>query len=175
MPALCSRYCGMVLYLPNSACHAAASSGGITPVTGFHSTIDRPDSVSRVAPPTTTVTNIRAATASSHSRTARLRVADDGARLVISSFVWRQCGSEGPTTSRRVCKRTFTSKKTRKFASVHSRPKFARARAARECERRHWDTSAADHIVVRALAQLSERCPSDCANSSVRCCSSCWW
>src|SRR5258708_8502737 len=86
MPALCSRYCGMVLYLPNSACHAAASSGGITPVTGFHSTIDRPDSVSRVAPPTTTVTNIRAATATSHSRTARPRVADDGARLVLGSL-----------------------------------------------------------------------------------------
>src|SRR6266446_3847549 len=109
MPALCSRYCGMVLYLPNSACHAAASSGGITPVTGFHSTIDRPDSVSRVAPPTTTVTNIRAATASSHSRTARPRDADDGARLVMGSFVWRQCGSEGPTTSRQVCKCPFAS------------------------------------------------------------------
>src|SRR6266436_9496671 len=86
MPALCSRYCGMVLYLSNSSRHADASSGGTTPVTGFHSTIDRPDSVSRVAPPTTTVTNIRAATASSHNRTARPRVADDGARLVIGSF-----------------------------------------------------------------------------------------
>src|SRR5215475_3411158 len=88
IPALCSRYCGMVLYLSNSARHAVASSGGTTPVTGFHSTIDRPDSVSRVAPPTTTVANIRAATASSHSRTARRRVSVDGARLVMGSFVW---------------------------------------------------------------------------------------
>src|SRR5215813_671142 len=88
MPGLCSRYCGMVLYLSNSACHAGASSGGTTPVTGFHSTIARPDSVSRVAPPTTTVTNIRAATASSHSRTARRRVSEDGARLLMESFVW---------------------------------------------------------------------------------------
>src|SRR6266481_7397109 len=94
MPALCSRYCGMVLYLPNSACHAAASSGGITPVTGFHSTIDRPDSVSRVAPPTTTVTNIRAATASSHSRTARRRGSANGARSVMGSFACR--GRRGP-------------------------------------------------------------------------------
>src|SRR5215475_1202647 len=94
IPALCSRYCGMVLYLSNSARHADASSGGTTPVTGFHSTIDRPDSVSRVAPPTTTVTNIRAATASSHSRTARRRVSADGATSVMGSFACR--GRRGP-------------------------------------------------------------------------------
>src|SRR6516162_11354140 len=79
----------MALYFSNSACHANASSGGTTPVTGFHSTIDRPDSVSRVAPPTTTVTNIRAATASSHSRTARRRVSANGARSVMGSFACR--------------------------------------------------------------------------------------
>ncbi len=33
----------MVLYLSNSACHAASLSGGSVPVTGFHSTIDRPE------------------------------------------------------------------------------------------------------------------------------------
>src|SRR5262245_12080943 len=71
MPALRSRYCGIALYLSNSACQDGASSGGSTPVTGFHSTIESPDSVSRVAPPTTTVTTISAATASSHSLTAR--------------------------------------------------------------------------------------------------------
>src|SRR6266498_4602344 len=93
IPALRSRYCGMVLYLSNSACQADASSGGTTPVTGFHSTIDRPDSVSRVAPPTTTVTNIRAATASSHSLMARRRVSEHAARLVMRSFgCRRRCG-----------------------------------------------------------------------------------
>jgi len=46
-------------------------SGGSVPVTGFHSTIDRPDSVSRVAPPTSTISAISAATANSHHRTAR--------------------------------------------------------------------------------------------------------
>src|SRR5262249_6220316 len=85
MPGLRSRYCGMALYLSNSACHAGASSGGTTPVTGFHSTIAKPDSVSRVAPPTTTVTNISASTDSSD---ARRRVSEDGARLLMESFVW---------------------------------------------------------------------------------------
>ena len=73
MPRLSSRYCGIAWYFSNSACQAASDSGGSTPVTGFHSTIERPDSVSRVAPPTTSVRKIIAATASSHSRTARRR------------------------------------------------------------------------------------------------------
>src|SRR5258707_5453629 len=73
IPGCRSLYCGMVLYLSNSACQARASSGGTTPVTGFHSTIDRPDSVSRVAPPTITIANTSAAIASSHSRIARCR------------------------------------------------------------------------------------------------------
>jgi hypothetical protein len=46
-------------------------SGGSVPVTGFHSTIDKPDSVSRVAPPTSTMIAIRAATENSHHLTAR--------------------------------------------------------------------------------------------------------
>jgi len=39
-------------------------------VTGFHSTIESPDSVSRVAPPTSTISAIRAATKTSHTRMA---------------------------------------------------------------------------------------------------------
>ena len=46
-------------------------SGGSVPVTGFHSTMDSPDSVRRVAPPTSTMTTISATIASSHHRTAR--------------------------------------------------------------------------------------------------------
>ena len=42
------------------------------PVTGFHSTIDSPDSVRRVAPPTSTMIAISAAIESSHHLTARL-------------------------------------------------------------------------------------------------------
>src|SRR5438034_3101762 len=94
MPALRSRYCGMVWYLANSACHCASSSGGTTPVTGRHSTIDNPASVSRVAPPTIRVTSISAATSSSQTRTARAfraralviadhSLADDGADHIV--------------------------------------------------------------------------------------------
>src|SRR5882672_7922982 len=71
MPRLSRSYCGMVLYFANSACQSAAPSGGTTPVTGFHSTIESPDSVSRVAPPTKTMAAISAATASSQARMAR--------------------------------------------------------------------------------------------------------
>ena len=68
MPRLTRWYCGMVLYLSNSACHCACDSGGTTPVTGFHSTIERPDCVSRVAPPTTTMANTSAARQAIHRR-----------------------------------------------------------------------------------------------------------
>src|SRR6476660_4029029 len=61
----------MAWYLANSACHSAGESGGKIPVTGFHSTIESPYSVSRVAPPTINVSNIIAAEISSHSRTGR--------------------------------------------------------------------------------------------------------
>src|SRR5262245_58317034 len=76
MPRLSSRYCGMAWYLANSICHSACESGGRTPVTGFHSTIESPDSVSRVAPPTIRVSNIIAADTSSHSRIGRKRALD---------------------------------------------------------------------------------------------------
>src|SRR4051812_27105450 len=73
MPAFSNRYCGMVLYLANSAAQSEAFSGGIAPVTGFHWVIDSPESVSRVAPPTTTMASTRTATAISQTATARER------------------------------------------------------------------------------------------------------
>ena len=42
-------------------------------MTGFHSVIDRPESVSRVIPPTTTIRNINAQQPNSHAATARRR------------------------------------------------------------------------------------------------------
>ena len=42
----------------------------MTPDTGFHSVIERPDPVSRVSPPTITMATIIAATTSSHTPTA---------------------------------------------------------------------------------------------------------
>src|SRR5882762_5870493 len=62
----------MVLYFSNSACQALSLKGGTVPVSGFHSTIESPDSVSLVAPPTRTIAKISPATTTSHSRSARL-------------------------------------------------------------------------------------------------------
>src|SRR5215469_5488266 len=88
-----SRYCGIALYFSNSLCHWAAVCGGTTPVTGFHSTIDSPDSVTRVAPPTTTMRKTRPATANSQKRMAR-RLAGDGANSVCMEQRLRK--SHGP-------------------------------------------------------------------------------
>ena len=66
-------YCGMVLYLSNSFCQASSLMGGKVPVAGRHSVIDRPDSVRRVAPPTTTRIKTSAATARSQARIAMNR------------------------------------------------------------------------------------------------------
>ncbi|GJD81531.1 hypothetical protein NBEOAGPD_4784 [Methylobacterium gregans] len=62
MPWLRIRYCGVSRYLSNSAAQSAAESGGTAPVTGRHSVIERPEPVSRVAPPTATIATTRAAT-----------------------------------------------------------------------------------------------------------------
>src|SRR5712691_6402145 len=71
MPELTSRYCGMCWYLSNSAAQAAGDSGGRMPTTGCHSVIDRPDRVSRVTPPNTTMTKIMPQQNNSHSATCR--------------------------------------------------------------------------------------------------------
>ncbi len=57
MPALSSWYCGIRLYFSNSSIHCASLSGGMMPVIGFHSVIERPLSVRRVAPPTRIMAN----------------------------------------------------------------------------------------------------------------------
>ena len=56
------RPCGDARYFFSSACHAASD-------TGRHSTIDRPDSVSRVRAPITIMKKIMPATTISHWRT----------------------------------------------------------------------------------------------------------
>ena len=63
------RPCGDARYFFSSACHAASDNGGSQPVTGRHSTIDRPDSVSRVRAPITIMKKIMPATTISHWRT----------------------------------------------------------------------------------------------------------
>src|SRR5262252_7455434 len=57
----------MVWYFSNSDCQALSLKGGTVPVSGFHSTIESPDSVSLVAPPTRTIAKISPATASSRA------------------------------------------------------------------------------------------------------------
>ena len=64
MPLLTSRYSGVCRYFSNTVCQSASESGGTVPTSGCHSTIESPEWVSRVTPPTTTI----AATASAHTR-----------------------------------------------------------------------------------------------------------
>src|SRR5262252_4256969 len=66
-----ARYSGTSLYFANSTAQSAAESGGRTPTTGFHSVIDKPERVSRVMPPITTIKKISAQQASSQAATAR--------------------------------------------------------------------------------------------------------
>src|SRR5579863_7738965 len=60
MPKFNSRYCGMCWYLANSAAQAAGDNGGRMPVIGSHSVIERPERVSLVTPPITTIRKIMA-------------------------------------------------------------------------------------------------------------------
>lgn len=46
---------GDFLYLSNSTCQSSSFIGGMAPAKGFHSTMERPDSVSLVSPPNTTM------------------------------------------------------------------------------------------------------------------------
>src|ERR1700759_2281178 len=70
MPAFGWRYCGIRLEGWNHRSPSLLLSGGNAPVTGFHSVIDSPDSVSRVAPPTSTMIAISPATDHSQTRKA---------------------------------------------------------------------------------------------------------
>src|SRR5690554_3557950 len=59
-----SGYCG---YLLKSSSHSTPAKRGRMLLTGFHSTMDRPELVSRVTPPRTIMQKANAAQASSHS------------------------------------------------------------------------------------------------------------
>src|SRR6266404_4085276 len=86
-----SRYCGISLYLANSAAQSAGESGGRTPRTGFHSVIDKPERVSRVMPPITTIKKISAQQTNSHAAIApRLPAVAPSARLRMAVVESRQ-------------------------------------------------------------------------------------
>src|SRR6267378_1133201 len=72
IPGLTNRYSGVCLYFPKASSHAASLSGGRVPTIGCHSTMDRPECVRRVTPPTTTIANTSAQQTSSQAATARL-------------------------------------------------------------------------------------------------------
>src|SRR6185312_17268846 len=55
----------------NSRSHSAWLHGGSVPDSGAHSMIDRPEPVSRVAPPRATITRIMKQVANNHSDTSR--------------------------------------------------------------------------------------------------------
>ena len=61
---------GICWYFANSASQAAADDGGSAPVTGFHSVIDSPDPVSRVAPPSAIIATTMTNRTTSHARIA---------------------------------------------------------------------------------------------------------
>ena len=51
----------MALYFSNSTCQSISLRGGKAPSTGFHSVMESPDPVMRVAPPTTTMAHTKPA------------------------------------------------------------------------------------------------------------------
>jgi hypothetical protein len=70
MPLFTSSYWEICRYFSNSAIQACSVSGGMAPVTGFHSVMERPEPVRRVAPPMATMRTTRAARMESQARTA---------------------------------------------------------------------------------------------------------
>ena len=76
---------GVRWYFSNSVCHSASFNGGSVPTSGCHSTIDSPECVRRVTPPTTTMANTRAAHSSSQTATLRWSVEVIGGGLFSSS------------------------------------------------------------------------------------------
>src|SRR5436190_21211197 len=72
------RNSGVSRYFANASSHCASFTGGSAPTMGCHSTIDRPECVSRVMPPTTTIANTSAQHASSQMATWRFALSTAG-------------------------------------------------------------------------------------------------
>ena len=71
IPVLTYWYSGKSLYCSNTAIHDSLLIGGNIPMIGRQSTIDKPEPVSRVTPPSKIIPNIVTAQATSHITTAR--------------------------------------------------------------------------------------------------------
>jgi hypothetical protein len=84
---LCMRwYSGNCLYLSNSHSHSAVSCGQPLPC-GLQSTIDSPDRVSLVMPPTITMPKTQPEVPSSHQPTARVPASASGAAIAVATGV----------------------------------------------------------------------------------------
>src|SRR5436190_10637697 len=71
MSWLRSRYSGVSRYFANASSHCESFSGGTAPTIGCHSTIESPECVRRVMPPTTIIAKTIAQQARSHAAMAR--------------------------------------------------------------------------------------------------------
>ena len=103
------------LVFSNSACRRRRTAAA-DPVTGFHSVIESPDSVSRVAPPTNTMAKIKAATANSQMRTSLSCLMRDPSVISKSPF----CRA-GRTSSQSNI--VIQSARSRRLAKAARRPK----------------------------------------------------
>src|SRR5438105_2329165 len=83
MSWLLRRNSGVRRYFANVSSHCAASSGGTAPTSGCHSTIESPECVRRVIPPTTTIANTSAQQASNHTETARCGSLEESAGIEV--------------------------------------------------------------------------------------------
>ena len=79
-------YSGNCLYFSNSHSHSAVSCGQPRPC-GLQSTIERPDRVSRVMPPTMTMPKTQPEVPSSHQPTARVPASASGAAIAVATGV----------------------------------------------------------------------------------------
>ena len=69
MPEFTKTNSGINLYFSNSTCQSSSLNGKRRPEMGFHSTIERPESVNLVNPPTTTMQTIISKRIESHIST----------------------------------------------------------------------------------------------------------
>ena len=91
------RYCGYCWYFSKAASQSAWFSGGSVPMIGAHSTIDSPEPVRRVTPPTTTMQNTIPISSHNHAKIARREP------RMSESFIARLPGLPGCC---RLCRRT---------------------------------------------------------------------
>src|SRR5262249_13238176 len=100
-PGLTFGSSGVRWYFSNPPCHCPWFRGGMVPTIGCHSTIDKPEWVSRVIPPTTTMANTRAQQTSNQSATwlcaggsERSRARVNEMDRSIGQFYWFELGPQ---------------------------------------------------------------------------------